>query len=74
MAVFNVSARDGSVSLVIRARCMSCARQLAADRSPVHEKRLWRDPEMSSVELVGHPERLGYFSEGMNGILKRITT
>ncbi|MGN5537793.1 hypothetical protein NBV64_09085 [Alcaligenes sp. DN25] len=74
MAIFNVSARDGSVSLVIRARCMSCARQLAADRSPVHEKRLWRDPEMSSVELVDHPERLGYFSEGMNGILKRITT
>lgn len=74
MAIFNVSARDGSVSLVIRARCMSCARQLAADRSPVHEKRLWRDPEMSSVELVDHPGRLGYFSEGMNGILKRITT
>ena len=37
MAIFKVSARDGSVSLVIRARCISCARQIAAERSPADE-------------------------------------
>lgn len=74
MAIFNVSARDGSVSLIIRARCLSCARQLAADRSPAHERRLWRDPERSSVELVANPGRQGFFADGKNGILKRVTT
>ena len=72
MAIFNVSARDGSVSLIIRARCISCARQLAAERSPGHERRLWRDPERSSVELIHNPDRQGYLADGKNGILKRI--
>ncbi len=72
MAIFKVSARDGSVSLVIRARCISCARQLAAERSPAHERRLWRDGDRSSIDLVPDPSSRGYLPGGKQGILERI--
>lgn len=46
-------------------------RKPSAHQSLVHDKRLWRDSDLSSVELVDHPECLDYFSVSMNGILKR---
>jgi hypothetical protein len=72
MPIFKISARDGSVSLVIRARCISCARQIAVDRSPANEVRLWRDSSRSEVTLIDKPEQHGYLSEGRQGFIKRI--
>ncbi|WP_419204195.1 hypothetical protein [Bordetella trematum] len=72
MAIFKVSARDGSVSLVIRARCISCARQIAVQRSPSTEVRLWRDPARSAVALIENPEQYGYLREGRQGFIERI--
>jgi hypothetical protein len=72
MAIFKASARDGSVSLVIRARCISCARQIAAERSPADEFALWSSPVMSGVEWVHDPEAQGYLADGKTGIIKRI--
>lgn len=71
MAIFEVSARDGSVSLVIRARCISCARQIAVQRSPADEVRLWRDPAKSAVTLIDNPGQHGYLSEGRQGLIER---
>lgn len=72
MPIFNVSARDGSVSLVVRARCISCARQIAAERSPAAEFAMWSSPVMSGVEWVHDPEAQGYLVDGKAGIIKRI--
>ncbi len=72
MAIFKLTARDKPVSLIVRARCISCARQLAVDRSPANEVRMWRDPERSSVHLIEYPERVGYLTDGQHGIIKRI--
>ena len=72
MPIFRVFARDNSVSLVIRARCISCARQIAAERSPAAEFALWSDPAMSGVEWVHNPEAQGYLADGKAGIIKRI--
>lgn len=72
MPIFKVFARDNSVSLVIRARCLSCARQIAAERSPAAEFALWSSPVMSGVEWVHDPEAYGYLADGNVGIIKRI--
>ena len=73
MAIFRVFARDNSVSLVIRARCISCARQIAAERSPSDEFALWSDSQRSGVEWISNPEAHGYLVEGHAGIIKRIS-
>lgn len=71
MAIFKLDALDGSVSLVVRAACLSCARQIAVQRSPARELRTWRDGTLSTVELMRHPERHGYLSEGKRGLIER---
>lgn len=72
MAIFKISALDGSVSMIVRARCLTCARQIAIERAGPEGKRVWSSREHSSVELIRNPERLGYLSDGKNGLIKRI--
>lgn len=69
MPIFRVIARDDSASLVVRARCISCARQLAAEHSAAEEFALWCQ---ASVQWVADPERQGYVADGTSGIIKRI--
>jgi len=73
MPIFKVFARDSSLALVIRARCISCARQIAAERSPAAEFALWSDGQQSGVEWISNPEAQGYLAEGRAGIIKRIS-
>lgn len=73
MPIFKVFARDNSVSLVIRARCISCARRIAAERSPADEFLLWSDSQQSGAEWISNPEAQGYLTEGRAGIIKRIS-
>lgn len=71
MAIFRLTARNGSVELIVRARCISCARQIAAERSPAAERVVWRDSEQSVVDLIRNPEHHGYLSEGKIGLIHR---
>lgn len=71
MPVFKVKARDGSIALLVRARCISCARDVAAEAAGPEGTRMWRDPELSSVELVHNPEALGLETAGPRAVLKR---
>ncbi len=73
MPIFRVFARDNSVSLVIRARCISCARQIVVERSPADEFALWSDSRRSGVEWISSPEAHGYLTDGPMGIIKRIS-
>jgi len=68
MAIFKVSTRDGSVSLIVRACCMSCAREIAVERSPEGEASMWA---IARVDLVHNPEQQGYLRDGRSGIVKR---
>jgi len=61
--------RDGSVSLVIRARCISCARQIAAERSPAEEFPLWCQ---ASVQWIPDPASIGVDDQGPSAIVKRV--
>lgn len=63
MPVFKVEARDGSKALIVRARCFSCARQVAAMDSPVEEFDMWSDH--NQVKVTWLPD---HDDDGVDGI------
>lgn len=67
MAIFRVSMRDGSAEAVVRAQCLTCAKQKVVERAQPKDIRKWRE---ASVELIRNPERHGYLAEGKSGIIK----
>lgn len=69
MAIFRLTALDGSAEVIVRARCLSCARKTAVEHSPADQFQLWSDPSLSEVTLIHHPERLGYDPEGKSGVI-----
>ncbi len=71
MALFKVKARDGSVSLLVRARCITCARETAVNTYTAKETLLWRDPNLSSVEVIHNTSQLLYEPSGKRCVLER---
>lgn len=59
MALFKLQAKDGSVEMVVRAKCLSCARQIAVENHGPEGTAVWRDPDQSSVELIRETDRPG---------------
>nr|WP_315528280.1 hypothetical protein [uncultured Achromobacter sp.] len=59
MAIFKVTHRANGKSMVVRAKCVSCARSVAVEHAGTEGTAAWRDPEQSSVELVRHDDRPG---------------
>lgn len=57
MAIFKLATLDGSVQLIVRARCLSCARAVAVEHAGAEGTRVWRDPNLSSVELVRETDK-----------------
>ncbi len=57
MAIFKLAALDGSVEMVVRARCISCARAVAVDHAGPEGTRVWRDSSLSSVEVVRETDK-----------------
>lgn len=70
MAIFRLTALDGSVSMLVRARCLTCARQVATANAGPEGTKVWASREHSTVELVREP--CGYPNEGRSELLKRI--
>lgn len=73
MAIFKVEEINGKArAIVVRALCLSCARDVAVKASPSDEVVLWRDPSQSRVTLIRNPERFGYLADGKRGLIERI--
>lgn len=70
MAIFELHSKD--VSLVIRARCITCARQVAVENSPSSELMMWRDPSLSTVKVIYKPQEMGLNPDGKRTIIRRI--
>ena len=67
MTAFMLTARDNSVRMTVRARCISCARGVAASNAGAEGTRIWRDPDMSTVALLrDHPQ-----ADGKPGLISR---
>lgn len=71
MALFKVKARDDSVSLIVRARCITCARETAVNTYPASETLLWRDPNLSSVEVIYDTNKTLHDPSGKRCVLER---
>ena len=59
MAIFKLTERATGRAMVVRAKCLSCARAVAVEHAGQEGTRVWRDPELSSVELVREGDRPG---------------
>lgn len=58
MPIFKLTAGDGR-AVVVRARCISCARDVAAEHAGAEGTMLWRDPAQSTVELIRPDDKRG---------------
>lgn len=52
MPLFLLKTVDGSVEQVIRAKCMSCSRSVAAQNAKDEGPMVWRDSALSTVQLI----------------------
>lgn len=66
MALFKVAARDGSAEMIVRAKCLTCARQIAVDNRGETSTELWRNPELSTVELLRPEDKVGLIMKVVN--------
>lgn len=66
MALFKLTANDGSVTMVVRARCLTCARNVAVENAGDEGTAVWRDSERSTVVLVRETDRPGLIMRASN--------
>ena len=58
MPIFKLTASSG-LAMVVRARCISCARDVAAEHGGAEGTMLWRDAAQSMVELIRPDDKRG---------------
>lgn len=63
MAIFLVTC--GHLRAVVRAKCITCARNIAADNAGPEGPRVWRDPATSKVTLVRESDAPGLIFKGV---------
>lgn len=63
VGIFEISNRVATMR--IRAMCLTCARNLAADNAGPEGTTIWRDPAQSTIRVIGP-------AEGRPAILERI--
>ena len=59
MAIFKLTERSTGRAMVVRAKCLSCARAVAVENAGPEGTRVWRDPALSTVELVHENDKTG---------------
>ncbi|WP_313397133.1 hypothetical protein [Stutzerimonas nitrititolerans] len=59
MPIFKLTARETGRAAVVRARCITCARTVAADNAGAEGTMLWRDPAQSKIELIRPDDKSG---------------
>lgn len=52
MPIFKLTARASGQAVVVRAKCLSCARTVAVQNACAEGTMVWRDPAQSTVELM----------------------
>lgn len=59
MAIFKLTSLATGQAAIVRARCLSCARTVAADNAGAEGTMIWRDPTQSTVELIRPDDKSG---------------
>lgn len=63
-AVYILTVTQTKQQVVVRAQCMSCARNLAANAAGGEGPMVWRDPALSTIELVRPTDKAGVILRG----------
>lgn len=63
MGIFELTNRVATIR--IRAKCLTCARNIAAENAGAEGRLIWRDPAQSTIRVIGP-------AEGYPLILERI--
>ncbi len=66
MALFKLTTTDGRISLLVRGKCLSCARNLAADAAGTEGPATWLDGNRSTIEVLRPDDRSGVLMRTMN--------
>ncbi|OZI57659.1 aldehyde dehydrogenase [Bordetella genomosp. 4] len=59
MAIFKLTERSTGRAMVVRAKCLSCARAVAVENAGPEGTRVWRDSALSTVELIRENDKTG---------------
>lgn len=59
MAIFKLTSVDKRLAVVVRAKCLSCAREVAVRSAGDEGTLVWRDPTRSTVELIRPDDKPG---------------
>ncbi len=70
MQIVQLHAPSARLTLIVRAKCVTCARGLAAGNSQAEGPRVWRDPDLSTATVL--PPDMRAWAGGP-AILERIT-
>lgn len=65
MPLFLLETNDGAIRQVLRAKCLSCARSVAANAAGLEGPMVWRDPDLSTVKPI-QPDA------GVSGVVLRL--
>lgn len=68
MAIFTLTALSGPV-MIVRARCLSCAREVAVRNAGAEGTLTWRDPSLSTCALA---PKSHHNPEGKPALLERM--
>lgn len=66
MPLFILKSPECGVSLLVRGKCISCARNLAADAAGVEGPAVWLNGERSTIEVVRPDDRSGVLMRSKN--------
>lgn len=69
MAIFRIDRPGTTNAMIVRARCLSCARDVAVRHAGDEGTMVWRDPEQSTVTLMRNS---GYEPEGKSTLIVRM--
>lgn len=63
-ALFLLTVSSTNQQVLVRAKCLSCARDRAAEAAGGEGPMVWRDPSLSTVELIRPDGKSGVIMRG----------
>ena len=64
MAYFLLTSRDGSHSVIVSGKCLSCARSIAAANAGAEGPQVWRNSGQSDIKVLRDTDAPGFVFKG----------
>lgn len=64
MPLFSLKSAVTKITLIVRTKCLSCAREIAVKEVGAEGTMVWRDPSSSIIELIRPDDKAGLILRG----------